>query len=223
MRVISICNSKGGVGKTTIARALAVLAAEEGQRVALVDLDPQGTLSGWWERRGAPDNPSLMRNAPGPADAVEALGLEGYDFIVFDTAPAFLHEMTEALTASDFAILPTRPDVDNIKSTRDAIVLARKAKTPFLVVINQASSQSKQPEQTQAALKAAGVDIADTIIFHRISHSQASDTGRAVVDPDMKDRGSKAAAAEMRALWAEIKAAVEATPEKHAEVRHGDA
>lgn len=47
MHVISIYNSKGGVGKTTTAHSLAFGLAADGRRVLLVDLDHQANLSGW--------------------------------------------------------------------------------------------------------------------------------------------------------------------------------
>lgn len=44
-KVISICNQKGGVGKTTTAASLGVALAMKGERVLLIDLDPQSDLS----------------------------------------------------------------------------------------------------------------------------------------------------------------------------------
>jgi len=53
MKVIGLLSRKGGVGKTTLAVHLAVLAQQGGQRTLLIDLDPQGSAAAWWRAREA--------------------------------------------------------------------------------------------------------------------------------------------------------------------------
>ena len=52
MRVIVVANQKGGVGKTTLAGHLGVMAEQrQDGPVALIDTDPQGSLAAWWNER----------------------------------------------------------------------------------------------------------------------------------------------------------------------------
>ncbi len=60
MDVLVLAAQKGGTGKTTICANLAVEAEMRGHGpVTLIDVDPQGTLSKWWNRRQA-DTPALV-------------------------------------------------------------------------------------------------------------------------------------------------------------------
>ena len=53
MRTVAFLTSKGGAGKTTLAASLAVAAAEAGEKVIALDLDPQESLLRWGKRREA--------------------------------------------------------------------------------------------------------------------------------------------------------------------------
>ena len=50
-RVITIAQQKGGAGKTSLAVHLAGAWAAEGRSVALIDIDPQESLTQWWRQR----------------------------------------------------------------------------------------------------------------------------------------------------------------------------
>ena len=53
MRSMAFLTQKGGTGKTTLAASIAVVAAEKGEKVVVLDLDPQASLVHWGERRQA--------------------------------------------------------------------------------------------------------------------------------------------------------------------------
>ena len=51
MKVLALLSQKGGAGKTTLAVHLAVHAHLSGERVALIDIDPQRSAGDWWRAR----------------------------------------------------------------------------------------------------------------------------------------------------------------------------
>ena len=105
MRVITIASSKGGVGKTTLASALAIKAAIESATVGMVDLDPLGSLAAWWARRGRTENPEIFTGADTATEAVEKLeGVIRKPDEAFDRCT----ETGPALLPGLFLELPTR-------------------------------------------------------------------------------------------------------------------
>ena len=52
MRTIAFVTQKGGSGKSTLASSLAVAAHEAGERVFIIDMDPQASLVKWSKARG---------------------------------------------------------------------------------------------------------------------------------------------------------------------------
>lgn len=221
MIAVAVVNTKGGVGKTTLTAALAVRAAQESPRVAVVDLDPQRSLIEWWKRRGRPgESPTIFEGANTAHDAVEALTLDGWDWVFFDGPPAFLTVVQEAIAAADFTLIPVKPSMIDLLATQDAVVMAREAGKPFAVVFNDVGPREIVVDKARKMLFNQGVPIANTQIVHRASFITSMTVGKSAAEVDGgKDQK---ATAEIEALWQEIKAlALNSAKQKHpGEVAH---
>src|SRR5689334_13699917 len=157
MHVISVISTKGGVGKSTLSSLLAVKAASESKRVAMVDLDPLGSLADWWKRRGSPDNPCIFRGADTATEAVEVLGLDGWDWVFIDTPPAFVATIEDAIENADFVVVPIRAGALDLLASEDAVAMVQEAGKPFLCVINDAEPRWKTTHSARDYLLAADV------------------------------------------------------------------
>ena len=89
MQVIAFSSQKGGSGKTTLAGHVAVQAERSGAGpVALVDTDPQGSLSDWWNERLA-ETPAFARTSVARlVEDVARMREIGIKLLVIDTPPA---------------------------------------------------------------------------------------------------------------------------------------
>jgi chromosome partitioning protein len=207
MIVIAVVNSKGGVGKTTLASALAVRAAQDSKRVAMVDLDPQASLASWWARRGKTDNPCILDGKDDAADAREALEQTGWDWAFMDGPPSHLRTLKGMVGTADFVIIPIKASLVDMLATEDAVALTREAETPFLVVFNDVGPRERLVERAKESLLAHGVPIASTQISHRVSHVQGMTVGKSAAEVNGGKDAS--AAEEIDSLWREIKAAAQ--------------
>jgi chromosome partitioning protein len=204
MRVVSVISTKGGVGKTTISAALAVKASSESNRVALVDLDPLGSLGDWWKRRGSTANPCIFRGADTASEAIEKLTLDGWDWVFIDTPPAFIATIEDAIENADLVVIPIRPSALDLLATEDGVAMACEARKDFLCVVNDAEPRWKTTQAAREYLLAADVPVAETIIAHRQAYLAAMTRGR--TGPEIDISKDQKAVAEIDQLWAEVKA-----------------
>src|SRR3984957_10945149 len=130
-KVISIAQQKGGVGKTTLAAQLAVVWARQGRRLAVVDIDPQGSLAAWAELR----RKRLGDNGLG----FEFAALSGWrggdwverhardvDFVIVDSPPHVELEARMALRAAALVVVPLQPSPLDLWSSATTLRLARE-------------------------------------------------------------------------------------------------
>src|SRR3954452_6912793 len=110
MRIIALASRKGGSGKTTIAAHLAVQAGRVGDGPAvLVDTDPQGSLSEWWQER-KDDTPALATVKLDDLGAnLAELRSYGTAVALIDTPPAMTGSIERVMATADLVLIPVRP------------------------------------------------------------------------------------------------------------------
>ena len=200
---IAVASTKGGSGKSSITAALAVQAAKEGSRVALLDWEPQGSLTLWWLMRGKPDNPRLIGDDIEPAAAVRKLAGE-CDWLFLDTAPAMMDQVELAVQAADFVLIPVLASAFDLMAARAVVALCGEHGKPFAFVLNRENPRREIMNTSAGAhLKKLGA-ILDEHVQDRAAYVSALNKGK--TGPEHPDaRQAREARAEIEALWAAVK------------------
>ena len=214
MRTIAFLTQKGGAGKTTLVASLAVAAATTGERVIALDLDPQGSLVRWGQRRQAASASQMVMVEPFEGERLPRLraildGLAGAGFTlaIVDTAGADGAAATLVTQVADLCLLPARPtrlDVEATAATFRTVCLAKR-KAAF--VLNQCLPTPRSSRANEAAkgLTHLGV-LAEPMLASRIDFQDAIAAGLGVTEYAAGGR----AAQEIETLWRWVQAQLEA-------------
>jgi chromosome partitioning protein len=202
MRIISFVTQKGGSGKSTLASSLAVAAKDAGERVFVVDLDPQNSLVSWAKTRGSDDVP-VSSVTPGRLPAtLAALEKNGFTVAIIDTAGADSAATLAAMKAADLNIIPSRPNIFDLWAIELTRRTLRQMRADYVFVLNQCppAQQTTRVEEGAAALEAMG-GLLTPLVLSRVDFQEAARHGRGVTEINP----SGAAAGEIKALWSSIK------------------
>lgn len=204
-RILTVAQQKGGAGKTTITAHLAVAMTAAKRRVALVDIDPQQSLSAWYRARSARFGDAgagmLISQIPGYRVRAEIERLAGeHDVVLIDSPPHAETEAKVAIRAADLVIVPVQPSPMDVWATRPTLELAAQERTPVLLVLNRVPPRANLTDEMLAELAAYGARIAKSRLGNRVAFASALAEGRAVGELQPHGR----AAAEIRALAKEV-------------------
>lgn len=201
MLIFSLISQKGGAGKSTLARQLAVLAGEAGASV-LIDRDPQETSTKWWQRRQA------LRPSPVRPDLLDLAGVDlttatkalrkqqGAVFV--DTRPAVAEPEAEAARVADLVIVPVRPSSDDLEAIGETLKMLRRLERRAAVVVNAAKNEVRARD-ARAALSRYPVPVCPTHIADRAIYLDAALEGRGV--SEMRGTSARDAQTELAAVW----------------------
>lgn len=197
MHVIAIASQKGGSGKTTLAGHIAVAAERAGAGpVALVDTDPQGSLSDWWNARLA-STPAFARTGPDRlAQDIERMRELGFKLLVIDTPPAIEATISKVIACADMVIVPARPSPHDLRAAGATVELIERTGRPFVFVVNSSMPRARITSEAVVALSQHGT-VAPSIIHHRTAFASSMIDGRTVMEiPDQNG-----CAHEIEQLW----------------------
>lgn len=206
--IIALTGQKGGVGKSTTAICLAVLAMSRGQRVLLVDADPQGTVRTWGDvaaESGAALPTVVAMGAAMHKPGQLAAMAEGYDLVVIDCPPRHGEIQRSALMVADLAVLPCGPtavDAWALASTLDVVGEARTLRPELraCVLITRKQGRTALGKGARAVLETSGLPVLETEIGYRVAFQEAIAAGQGVTSFAPRD----AAAKEIAKLYAEL-------------------
>jgi chromosome partitioning protein len=115
-QVITLATSKGGVGKSALARSLAAHWHMLGHRPALIDADPQRTLANRYDPKGPFGGvPVIAEPEERVGEEIEELRLRHAPVIV-DTAGFRNRTTIGALVATDLALIPLKPAAEDVEA-----------------------------------------------------------------------------------------------------------
>lgn len=210
--ILVIGNEKGGVGKTTLATNLAVIAAHAGRDVLLVDTDIQGSAQAWATTRDendiTPRIPTISKFGKGLVRELKGLH-ERYDLIIVDAGGRDSVELRSALVVADTLVAPVQAsqfDLWALERLSETVTQAQGLNPDLSasVVITRASPNPVVSEIKEAGAflsEFEGLPLARAVIRDRITYRRATREGMAVTE--LRPVDSKART-EIMQLWEEV-------------------
>ncbi|MCK8785245.1 ParA family protein [Roseomonas sp. NAR14] len=223
--VVALAQRKGGVGKSTVAANLAVSLGLRGQRVAILDTDPQKTLRHWHEarersvaRQGAAREGTAREGAArgGAGSAANAPRVEiafedpsgwrvpgtverlrrSHDVVMLDTPPHSETDTRLAIRAADLVLVPLQPSPADLWATDAMLELALAEKRPAVLLLNRVPATGKLRAEIGAELKQRGLAVMPVELGNRTAYASAFLHGLGVAEASPRS----AAATEMAEL-----------------------
>ncbi len=202
-RIIAVAQQKGGAGKTTLAAQLAV-AWSETNNVALMDIDPQSSLTAWHHLREANQKqlkPIHLSDVSGWRVGTELDRLKNnYDIVLIDCPPHAETETKNAMRAASLVVIPVQPSPMDVWATEPTATFAADQGSDARLVLNRVPPRSRLVDAVRGMLKDKKLKIAKNVLGNRVAFAASMMEGMGVTESER----SSLAAKEIRMLAKEL-------------------
>lgn len=189
--IIGVLNQKGGVGKTTLSVNLAAALSESGERVLLVDADPQGSAIDWQAAREKDnlfpvvkmDKPTIHKDLPELA--------KNYRHVIIDGPPRVNELARSAILASNLVVIPVQPSPYDVWAADEIVNLISEASVykdnlKSVFTINRKIVNMAIGRDVAEALSGYSIPVSRSSICQRVAFAESAAAGLSVIelDPD---------------------------------------
>ena len=179
---------------------LAVQAERAGHGpVVLIDIDPQGSLSDWWNERVAEEPAFAETTVSRLAADLEILRQQGFRLAMIDTPPAITMAIQSVIQVAELIVVPTRPSPHDLRAVGATVDMCARAGKPLVFVVNAATPKARITADATLALSQHGT-VAPVIVHQRTDFAVSTIDGRTVMELDARSKST----AEIEALWAYV-------------------
>lgn len=185
MATIAFVSQKGGVGKSALARSLAVEAVRAGISVKIADLDTQQKTSVDWNCRRLAAGIEPVVEVQAFATAAQAIrAAQSFDLLIIDGPARTSQATAEIAKASDLVVQPTGGTLDDmLPGVREfhALVKAGVPATRLAFALTKVPSEVIEREAREY-LETSGYSVLSGSLIFKATYGKALDVGRAVTE-----------------------------------------
>jgi len=184
-KVIAVAQQKGGSGKTMLAAQLAV-ALGESATVALLDIDPQGSLTTWGKLRGTATKAVVkltISSVSGWRLAAELEKLKAtHDYVLIDTPPVIDSDARRAVRGADLVLIPLNPAPPDLWAAEGTLKLVAEEKRKAVLVFNRAPAASRLRKRMETEIAARRLALLEVALANRAGYANAFADGLGVTE-----------------------------------------
>lgn len=125
MKTWVFASQKGGCGKSALATQIAAYAQSlPGEKVAIIDIDPQRSAVAWSTVRGNNKTPQVVAaHSSDLPNMVASAPAMGFTLLIIDTAPHTKSDTVDAIRVADLVICPTKPALFELEALKDTVAV----------------------------------------------------------------------------------------------------